>query len=743
MITQITKIKNLGVFHDYSADRDLKNFNKFNLIYGWNGTGKTTLSELFIAFNDGVLKKYPNLEYQFKAGNQIYSQSKPYDKIIRVFNQNYIIKNINIIESKANSIFILGEENEALLKTIQQDEKILNGDPEKENDLGKIKELSLKQQKLEDKKEEKNRKFTDTARIISANTSGVSARNYNKRNAETAFERLDGKTLLPDNKIQQNRITLKQQQKSVLSLIDLGFERNFEQIILESASILEHTVETVIIDRLKDHADISKWVEDGINLHIVHESATCEFCNQSLPENRIPDLLSYFNDADKVLKSNIDILLDKIRGLYYSIDKLVILDKANLYDELQEDYEHAIKEVEKERNALLLKIKELINTVDDKKQHTTEQLTLSINIDKTHFIQAIANANSLVEDCNEKTANFAEGKKNAEEELEKHHLSEIYDDVKTLSSRIQKLESDIEKLKNGSLDEDDIGINGIKQRISDNRIKISSSGTACNEINIKLQTFLGRNELTFEVAEEGYAIKRKGEIAKNLSEGEKTAIAFVYFIIHLQDQDFNLANGIVVIDDPISSLDSNSIFQAFSFLKNATKDAEQVFILTHNFDFLRLLLGWLEHDSKNAQYYMIRNNHESNNNRVAILDTLDNLLKKYHTEYQYLFKLLSTFKSDGTIASVYHIPNIARKTLEYFLSVMVPNNESMFNKMQKLDFDQNKKSAIYKFVNAQSHMTGNDFNPSLVPECQKNVEYLLEMIKEVFPAHYKIIDNIQ
>lgn len=104
-----------------------------------------------------------------------------------------------------------------------------------------------------------------------------------------------------------------------------------------------------------------------------------------------------------------------------------------------------------------------------------------------------------------------------------------------------------------------------------------------------------------------------------MSEGEKTAIAFVYFTIHLTDQDFNIDSGIVVIDDPISSLDSNSLFQAFSFLKNSVKNSSQVFILTHNFDFLKLLLNWLKHYPKNKggkEFYMIKN-HYGNGSSVS------------------------------------------------------------------------------------------------------------------------------
>ncbi len=134
---------------------------------------------------------------------------------------------------------------------------------------------------------------------------------------------------------------------------------------------------------------------------------------------------------------------------------------------------------------------------------------------------------------------------------------------------------------------------------------------------------MGRDELLFEPhkiktkdengdeaeIDDGYVIKRGEGVVDHLSEGEKTAIAFVYFTIHLKDQDFNLRNGIIVIDDPISSLDSNSLFQAFAFLKDAVGNAEQIFIFTHNFDFLKLLLNWvknIDHAKRNS-YYMIKN----------------------------------------------------------------------------------------------------------------------------------------
>ena len=71
----------------------------------------------------------------------------------------------------------------------------------------------------------------------------------------------------------------------------------------------------------------------------------------------------------------------------------------------------------------------------------------------------------------------------------------------------------------------------------------------------------------------------------------------------------------------------------------------------------------------------------------------------------------------------------------------VPSGENSYKKMEKLDFDEDKKTAIYKFTNDQSHITGDGFDPSLVPEAQKNVQYLLEMMEVVFPEHYQILEE--
>jgi wobble nucleotide-excising tRNase len=743
MISKIDKIQYLGIFSDYQWQKDLPEFKRFNLIYGWNGSGKTTLSQLFPILEKGESFNFPNLKYKICTTDGDFTQNMEYRKKIRVFNRDYVEDNIDISLGKAKPIFILGKENKVLAEAIKNDEKILYGDSSKKGDYGRVKELELKSIELEKKINEKGKYFSDVAKIISTNTSGVIARNYRKNNAEQAFSKLKGKKLLSENAIQTNSLTLKQLEKPLLIELDINYiNERVDKIVIDANLLLTSTVEAIVIKRLKDNPDISEWVEEGLKLHTLNKSKNCEFCDQPIPSNRLSNLMAHFNDADKKLKDEIDSLINKIDQLYEVINNIAGVDKANLYDELQDHYSMVLNKFTIEKIKFLKNIITLKEDVEKKKLNTTTSIVVSKPINALHMTDSFDLVNSDIRKHNNKSKNFTQAKLDATLSLENHYLSEIFDNVKKIELEIEELTSLINIIGNGDPNNpDSFSIEIITKRILDNKGKMTTSGPACEEINKQLKTFLGRDELTFEISGEGYVIKRNGIIAKNLSEGEKTAIAFVYFTIHLKDQNFKIKEGIVVIDDPICSMDSNSVFQAFAFLKNAVSDASQFFILTHNFEFLRLLLNWLHNSPKKEggkEFYMIKNVF-IDGIRTALIDSLDPLLREHDSEYQYLFKLLYNFQSDGTIASVYHTPNIARKVLEYFLMIRVPNHDSLYKKIDSLAFDKNKKTSLYKFVNDFSHISSQTFSPSLVQECQNNVKYLLEMMDDIFPEHYKIL----
>jgi wobble nucleotide-excising tRNase len=761
MIARINRIKNLGlVFSDYSGDTSLPALKRFNLVFGWNGCGKTTLSRLFDAIG-GV--SIPDLEYEIEddSGNK-YKQGGAFPKKIRVFNQDYIRANVRLLEGRANTIsLVLGKENKELLEKIESDNRLLDGDPVAKTP-GKLAVCAENEKDATHKSADRDGKFTEIAKAIGVAIGGNALRDYKRTQAERDFAAISVKAELSETDLNKYLVSAKQvsmqEVHSVLipkiKLDEDSGEQEFSAVIdtmnEQDKTLLNRTVESEVIARLAANNDIARWVEDGVRLHQKHSSKVCEYCSQNVPNERVEQLARHFNEADKQLKRDLQILVQNLQTIRSSIEALRVPDKARFYAELQTGAETSISQFETEKNAVLTGVDNCIEELSTKKDKTTESLVPSKLVNANAFIVQVEEINKIITRHNDTTTDFENVKKDAAKKLKDHFLSTIYDDVNKLQVEIASSKQSVETSKKE--------IEIIRERIATNLAKISSTHKACEEINSRLYTFLGYQELKFvpRIEEQtgadgiktevttGYDIMRGSEPATLLSEGEKTAIAFVYFVVHLGDQEFDRRDGMIVVDDPISSFDSNSLYQAFSFLKNAVKDAGQVFIFTHSFDFLKLLINWRKH-AGGGGYYMIKNRCPDDV-RCAYIDIMDDELYSYESEYHYLFKLLKQMRDEqnDSIAKAYPVPNIARKVWDTFLMFRVPNSNSTYKKMDELKasgYDEQKLDAIYKFTNDQSHITGAGFNPALVPETKKVVKELFEMMEEIAPEHYKILDQ--
>ncbi len=739
MLTSIKKIKNLGVFGDYCESPGIKAFSRYNLIYGENGSGKTTLSRLFLALNNGAHPEYPDLEFSVNLEGSSLTTGQKCNRKLRVFNSDYVEANIGKFDGPLRPILIVGVENKALAEEVRREQSIYDA-----------RQLRIRELKaaIDKAVTDKGKVFSAVAKTIGEATSGASLRSYRKPDAERDFVRLQPLEAYSDDALEVSRATLRQEQADPVAEFTIPQQLResdgslvpfSESCTIFSEMVAELTSKTAqegALKRLVENPEISKWVEQGIALHQDHSSEACEYCAQPIPVARLEALAQHFGAADQRLKMEIETAITAGRKLTERLRYIQPAAQQTLYGELWKDYESAILAFENERSACLARLAELDAILEGKLIRRSTSFEQDCVIETARLFSAAKQIDNIIKRHNTKTLEFASAKSKAREMIERHYLSQIADQVTEFDRQIDLQRAETSKLEIGAPDLDDPrGMPELLASAKEKRARVSSAHAGGAEMTTRLRDFLGRTDLEFQSNDEGYRVLRRGKVAKRLSEGEKTAIAFLYFVVQLGDHEFDVLDGIVVIDDPISSLDSSAIYQAFACLKNAVKDAKQVFLLTHNFEFLKLLLDWLKRDKKAVSHYMIVCA-ETETDRVANITTLDQLLIDHPTEYHFLFKTLYTFKSDGKISTCYHIPNIARKLLETFLEFYSPSADSPYKKLEAVDFDENKKTAIYKFTNDLSHRTGKGFDPAIVAESQKNVRFLLELIEKLAPDHY-------
>ncbi len=141
MITKLD-IDAFGVFSKYVWKNEIKDdekFQSFNLIFGKNYSGKTTLSRIFKCIeNKQILDNFKDSKFRIYFSDQselssteLVSANSPYT--VKVFNSDFVKENLSWLQSDTGTIqpiTILGKKN------IQIDQEI----KEIDNQLGSIKE---------------------------------------------------------------------------------------------------------------------------------------------------------------------------------------------------------------------------------------------------------------------------------------------------------------------------------------------------------------------------------------------------------------------------------------------------------------------------------------------------------------------------------------------------------------------------------------------------------------------------
>ncbi len=170
--------------------------------------------------------------------------------------------------------------------------------------------------------------------------------------------------------------------------------------------------------------------------------------------------------------------------------------------------------------------------------------------------------NVLVRQHNAKMADFQRTKATAEKSLKRHYLAQNQTSYNELLKTVAVLEEQA-RISNRKYEL-------VEREIADIQTALRKHGKAAEKITKMVQNYLGHSELEILAVEGGYEIRRyKKALAGSLSEGEKTAIALCYFLCTLEAENRKISDLVVVIDDPISSLDTKALHYALSVVRSA------------------------------------------------------------------------------------------------------------------------------------------------------------------------------
>ncbi|HPL67630.1 MAG TPA: AAA family ATPase [Smithellaceae bacterium] len=751
-ISRITKIREHRIFKDFVWSSELPAFAQFNVIYGWNWSGKTTLSSLFTYMQEKRAITEGQVEFELDNGSKITGSQIPAASVpaVRVFNRNFVARTIEAIQiNKVTPIYYLGAES------IEQQKQAEAWKIE----LEKAREAVTKAQTSRAKAERDLDSYCiEKARLIKEALLGSSSHaNYDKRTFKEAIKRLKNISPLPNRISNAEKDRLRKQKelqakpdisRLSISIPDLG------QIRSRTEELLNQSVVSQVMDELVRDADVGTWVQKGLSLHKGERGTNiCRFCGKELSPERLAQLEAHFNDSFASFVREIGLAIDDVEKKQKDLRIFAPPDESRFYDHLAGEVSPCVESAKRAIVSIDRSLDLLKSSMGRKNENPFERLVFDNSgfTDGTSDLSvAVDKINAAIEKHVTTTKNLGNETRNAYNALEQDYLLEFLPGLDGLNSSVTAAESALANISSKPKE--------LEEKIAEIERQIVEHRKPAEELNKKLCTYLGHGELTFEVKETGYALLRNGQPASDLSEGERTAIAFLYFLKSLKDKGFDLSKGVVVIDDPVSSLDANALFSAFGYMKERTKGCHQLFILTHNFAFFRQVKNWFHHlkdqkkrkvEKRPARFYLLQAAF-MDGMRSAKLMPIDPLLEQFESEYHFLFKQVHHVANDDApvekLEYCYGMPNMARRLVETFLSYRLPDcSGDLINRFEKSDFDAAKKTRILRFLNTYSHASGisePEHDPTMLAETKDVMKLLLEMIQAMDPQHYQGMERI-
>ncbi len=699
MAVNIKKIKSLKAFCGLDTI-EMGEFKYYNIIFGNNGCGKTSLTrafELLIPKNKHIEKyrtisadESPSIEFECKNGSYKIDPNSdigvPFK--VEIYNSDFLHNNAPL-----NSEFglkklddgtiilegsVLGEETKEINQLKDFREKVEKRQ-KKIKDENDIENTLIAKQKSEikkyDKEIEKIRKKM-TSKTIQIALDEIGINNFYKVSKDKFKYQED---ILKD--LEKDFNEFNEAMKKFDGLKEMELPKDDQTIKDKLKFLFSFDIDKEagkVSEKIKEH--ISKvgreFIEKGIKLQKEMPDNACPFCTQKIPHEIIQEYTSYFNESVETFNQY---------SLEMSGTLKNILNQWNIKEILQsfEKFEPFMKKDFSKNKESLEKALEQIKVLLEKLQKEVDKKEGAKNKEEFQKIDK-----KLLE---------------IQENIQKHvnETRKILNEKKKQKEKLEKLKTDLKEARIKKAKHDSYDWQKIKKEAE---IKLSVLNRGYERLNCLLEkidnklkrlneqkrpdieainSYLKALNLPKYSLDKDYRIVLNSDALENskaemiLSDGEKTTLAFAYFLARLKSfyKKEDLKNLVVVIDDPISSLDEQRIYNTSYIVAKINQELEgealkdedkaQVFVLTHNHTFMVRLINMV---GKHARYFQL----ERNQNQLKIV-CKNEVVGYFDTFYLLLFKEVYEFakkeKVQDDFKEAINYGNKVRILLESFLKI--------------------------------------------------------------------------
>jgi wobble nucleotide-excising tRNase len=699
-----------------------------NFVYGSNGSGKSTLTNFL------------NGNTTSEDSDMVWENDKPLQ--VLAYNKNFVETNF-ASSSPINGVFTLGEDSKEAQDFIKEKrsevktcEELING--YKRSIVLLEQEINSLDNKIDNLcwivQQKYGTEFSD------ALTGYRGAKRTFRDKCLKEYSNINEMETLD---LQEIRVVYRSafgENRSLFDLYPIIEDEDVKQ--KEECPLLTRCISgssETPIGKFIEFLNNSDWVKKGI-IYSEKAEGKCPYCQQVLPATIQNDIAAFFDETYE--RECADVL--SYQQQYESfMDKLVIslqniLEKSLPilnYDQLKSEIEMVIAIIESNKRLIEGKINAPSTMI---KIDSISPIIERINKIITKYNKEINNNNQIVQ-------NQAKEKERCKKLLWKYFANDLREPIKQfrrdyegkkagINSLFAKIKEQVEKQ------------NQIQKDIEEKEAMITSVTPTVNAINGILRRF-GFEGFYIEensVEKGTYKIVRPDgtNARKTLSEGEYNFITFLYFY-HLvygsQDKTKILDDKVVIVDDPISSLDSNVLFIVTTLIRGMLQDCrerkngiEQIFIFTHNVYF-----------HKEVTFLGSRDNYPTSITAFWVLKKTNNITEiikheknPIQTSYELLWDEIKDI-NDQTRITVF---NTLRRILEYYFNIIGGMNyEQCINKFEGEDKIICK--ALIACINEGSHFVTDDFVMCYETETLDNYLRVFRMIFEKLghSSHYHMM----